>query len=57
MFFRLSQKLNTKIKGGTLSALSLDENPFADWSAVADHRRQRRLPTKKVRHKKPDDLH
>jgi hypothetical protein len=33
MIFRLSQKLNAKIKGGTLPALSLDENPLADWSA------------------------
>ena len=33
MIFRLSQKLNTKIKAGTLGAQSLDENPFADWSA------------------------
>jgi hypothetical protein len=33
MIFRLSQKLNTKIKAGTLPALPLDENPLADWSA------------------------
>ena len=33
MIFRLSQKLKTKIKAGTLPALPLDENPFADWSA------------------------
>ena len=33
MFFRLSDKLKTKIKGGTLAILPLDENPFADWSA------------------------
>jgi hypothetical protein len=33
MIFRLSQKLNTKIKAGTLSARPLDENPLADWSA------------------------
>lgn len=33
MIFRLSQKLNTKIKAGTLRALPLDENPLADWSA------------------------
>jgi hypothetical protein len=33
MIFRLSQKLNTKIKAGTLPALPLDDNPFADWSA------------------------
>jgi hypothetical protein len=33
MIFRLSEKLNTKIKAGTLGALPLDENPFADWSA------------------------
>ena len=39
MILRLSQKLNTKIKAGTLKTLPLDENPFADWSAhlfVAD---------------------
>lgn len=39
MIFRLSQKLNAKIKAGSLPALPLDENPFADWSAhlfVAD---------------------
>ena len=33
MIFRLSEKLKTKIKAGTLSALLLDENPLADWSA------------------------
>ena len=33
MIFRLSQKLSTKIKAGTLSAQPPDENPFADWSA------------------------
>jgi hypothetical protein len=33
MIFRLTEKLKTKIKAGTLSALPLDENPFADWSA------------------------
>jgi hypothetical protein len=39
MSFRLSQKLNAKVKSGTLPALPLDECPFADWSAhlfVAD---------------------
>ena len=39
MIFRLSQKLTTKIKAGTLPSLPLDDNPFADWSAhlfVAD---------------------
>lgn len=39
MIFRLSQKLNTKIKAGPLRALPLEKNPFADWSAhlfVAD---------------------
>jgi uncharacterized protein DUF6933 len=39
MIFRLSQKLNIKIKAGPLESLPLDENPFADWSAqsfVAD---------------------
>ena len=33
MIFRRSQKLNTKIKAGTLAALPLEDNPFADWSA------------------------
>jgi hypothetical protein len=33
VIFRLSQKLNTKIKTGTTQALSLDANPYADWSA------------------------
>lgn len=33
MIFRLSQKLNAKIKAGALRALPLDENPLADWSA------------------------
>ena len=33
MIFRLSQKLNAKIKAGVLRALPLHENPFADWSA------------------------
>lgn len=32
MILRLSQKLNTKIKAGTLKTLPLDENPLADWS-------------------------
>jgi hypothetical protein len=39
MIFRLSQKLGTKIKAGTLHTFPLDENPFADWSShvfVAD---------------------
>jgi hypothetical protein len=39
MIFRLSQKLNAKNKAGTLRALPLHENPFADWPAhlfVAD---------------------
>jgi hypothetical protein len=39
MILRLSQKLNTKIKAGTLRELPLCENPFTDWSAhvfVAD---------------------
>jgi hypothetical protein len=34
MIFRLTQKLNTKIKAGTLATLPLEENPFADWSAA-----------------------
>src|SRR5205807_305417 len=34
MIFRLSQKLNAKIKAGTLATLPLDNNPFADWSAA-----------------------
>jgi hypothetical protein len=33
MIFRLSQKLNAKIKAGVLRTLPLDENPLADWSA------------------------
>ena len=33
MIFRLSQKLNAKLKAGTLAALPLDENPLADWSS------------------------
>ena len=33
MIFRLSQKLNTKIKAGALDSVPLDENPYADWSA------------------------
>ncbi len=33
VIFRISQKLNAKIKAGSLDALPLLENPFADWSA------------------------
>src|SRR3954454_7587176 len=33
MIFRLSDKLNAKIKAGTLATRPLDDNPFADWSA------------------------
>lgn len=33
MIFRLSQKLATKFKEGTLPSVPLDENPYADWSA------------------------
>jgi hypothetical protein len=33
MIFRLSQKLNTRIRAGSLATLPLDENPLADWSA------------------------
>jgi len=33
MIFRLSQKLNAKVKAGDLPVLSLHENPFVDWSA------------------------
>jgi hypothetical protein len=39
MIFRVSQKLNSKIKAGAVPPLPLAENPFADWSAnlfVAD---------------------
>jgi hypothetical protein len=39
LVFRISHKLNAKIKAGTLPSQHLDENPFADWSAhlfVAD---------------------
>jgi len=41
MIIRLSQKLCTKIKAGSLTTMPLDTNPFADWSAhlfVADRR-------------------
>ena len=34
MIFRLSQKLNAKIKAGSVPTLPLDQNPFADWSAT-----------------------
>ncbi len=33
MIFRLSQKLATKLKEGSLPSVPLDENPYADWSA------------------------
>ena len=33
MILRLSEKLNAKVKAGSLRALPLDENPLADWSA------------------------
>lgn len=33
MIFRLSQKLNSKIKAGNLGTLPLHDNPVADWSA------------------------
>ena len=33
MIFRLSQKLNAKIKIGYLQTLPLNDNPFADWTA------------------------
>jgi hypothetical protein len=33
MIFRLSEKLNAKIKAGALAAVPLNDNPFADWSA------------------------
>jgi hypothetical protein len=33
MLFRLTQKLNARIKVGTQANLPLDENPFVDWSA------------------------
>lgn len=39
MILRLSQKLCTKIKAGSLKTMPLDDNPFVDWSAhlfVAD---------------------
>ncbi len=32
MILRLSQKLSTKIKAGTLKSMPLNENPYADWS-------------------------
>ena len=33
MIFRLSQRLNAKVKAGVLRALPPHENPLADWSA------------------------
>ncbi len=33
MIFRLSQKLNTKIKAGKLAEMPLSANQFSDWSA------------------------
>ena len=33
MILRISQKLNAKIKAGTLPTLPQHENPFFDWSA------------------------
>lgn len=33
MILRLSQKLCAKIKAGSLKAIPLDDNPFADWTA------------------------
>lgn len=33
MIFRISQKLNAKIKAGALTLLPLNDNPFADWTA------------------------
>jgi hypothetical protein len=33
MIFRLSQKLNVRVKAGTLVVLPLDDDPYADWSA------------------------
>ena len=32
MIFRLSQRLNQKLKTGVLDSLPLHQNPFADWS-------------------------
>lgn len=32
MIFRLTQKLNKKIKTGSLETAPLDDNPFADWT-------------------------
>jgi hypothetical protein len=33
VIFRLSQKMNAKIRAGALASLATDDNPFADWSA------------------------
>lgn len=33
MILRLSQKLNAKIRGGTLSERPLDDDPYVDWSS------------------------
>lgn len=32
MIFRLSQKLNAKVKAGKLEPTALAENPYVDWS-------------------------
>src|SRR5947209_16837655 len=34
MIFRLTHKLSSKIKVGSLPTLPLDDNPLADWSAA-----------------------
>ena len=34
MILRLSQKLCIKVKEGSLKAMPLDDNPFADWTAT-----------------------
>jgi len=33
MIFRLTQRLSSKIKTGSLATLPLDEDPWGDWSA------------------------
>src|SRR5438874_183365 len=34
MIFRLTHKLSSKIKVGSLPTLPLDDNPLADWAAA-----------------------
>ena len=46
MIFRLSQKLNTKIKAGKLTNMPLDDNPYLDWSGYLFTAEDSYLPTR-----------